>query len=325
MIRRWGGDPKGFIRDRTLVVYCAHDAVYADQILQEFQLRSGIKVSARYDTEATKSLGLTELIVREKDAPRCDVFWNNEMLGTADLAERGLLEPYRGDGWQRIPDQWKDAEARWTGFAARMRVVIVNTKSGVSAPDPTLASGSLERVAIAKPLYGTTLTHYVVLWHQWGAERLKAWHRETRSRGLREVNGNGAVKQIVAQGTCDSGLTDTDDYFDAKDAGGAVRMLPVQLDDGATICIPNTVAIVRGSRHGEAAQKLVDFLLSAETEEALARSKARQIPLGTGVAQGSIPTEVRELAAFLPKATPLKSLLPARAECLGWLKAEYTE
>src|SRR5687767_9000769 len=100
MTRR-GGGACGFIRDRTLlflgfiavvaltawrlngvrnslVVYCAHDAVFADAVISEFQQRTGIKVSPRYDTEATKSLGLTELIVREQSSPRCDVFWNNE-------------------------------------------------------------------------------------------------------------------------------------------------------------------------------------------------------------------------------------------------------
>jgi iron(III) transport system substrate-binding protein len=295
-------------------------------VLREFEKRSGIKVLARYDTEATKSLGLTELIIREKEAPRCDVFWNNEMLGTMDLAERGLLESYQGEGWQRIPDQWKDANGRWAGFAGRMRVVIINTKNmGAAVPDASLASGSLERVAIAKPLYGTTLTHYTVLWQQWGGDRLRAWHRETRARGLREVNGNGAVKQIVAQGTCDYGLTDTDDYFDAKDSGAPVRMVPVQIDGGATICIPNTAAIIRGTHRLAQAQKFVDFLLSAESEQALARSKARQIPLGSGVAEGSVPLEVKELAAFVPKATPLAGLLKARTECLAWLKSEYAE
>jgi len=348
MIRGGSGISAAFIRDRTLillgvitvviltawrlnsvrnslVVYCAHDAVFAEQVVREFENRSGIKVSTRYDTEATKSLGLAELILREKDAPRCDVFWNNEMLGMMDLADRGLLEPYRGEGWQRIPDQWKDAEGRWTGFAARMRVIIVNAKSGVENPDASFASGSLDRMAIAKPLYGTTLTHYTVLWQQWGPERLKAWHRDTRARGLREVNGNGAVKQIVAQGTCSYGLTDTDDYFDAKDAGAPVRMTPVRLDGEATICIPNTVGIIRGTRHPDRARQFVEFLLSAETEEVLARSKARQIPLGNGVTQGSIPAEVKELATWVPKATPLKSLLQARNDCLAWLKAEYAE
>jgi iron(III) transport system substrate-binding protein len=209
-----------------------------------------------------------------------------------------------------------------------MRVLIVNTKDdilGQVAPDPMLASPNLDRVAIAKPLYGTTLTHYTVLWQRWGADRLKAWHHDTRKRGVREVNGNGLVKQIVAQGTCSYGLTDTDDFFDAKDRGSPVRMIPVQLEDGATICIPNTVAIIRGTQRRAQAEKFVDFLLSAENETALARSKARQIPLGSGIADGAIPAEVKELATFAMKAVPLAGMLKARGECLAWLKTIYAE
>lgn len=306
-------------RAPRLVVYCAHDSIYAESILREFTRQTGIAVAARYDTEATKSLGLTELLVREKDAPRCDVFWNNELLGTLDLQEKGLLAPYRGSGWERIPARFRDADGHWAGFAARLRVQISNTaKSGERSEPPNA------RFAIAKPLYGTTLTHYAVLWQHWGREKTVAWHRDWRARGVRELNGNAAVKDAVAGGACDTGFTDTDDFFLAKDAGQPVAMRPVQLDDGATICIPNTVAIIRGTRRETDARRLVDFLLSAETELALARSKSRQIPLGP-VPEDQVPAEVRELQAWARNAVPLTGLLRARNECLAWLKAEYVQ
>ena len=281
-------------------------------------------MAVRYDTEATKSLGLVELLVREKDAPRCDVFWNNEPLGTMDLAERGLLAAYRGAGWDRIPPAFKDGDARWTGFAARLRVVIVNTgrqRADEAAIRECLA-GDLSRAAIAKPLYGTTLTHYSVLWQRMGRERLTAWHRDWRARGGREANGNAAVKDLVADGACDFGFTDTDDFFEAKDDGKPVAALPVRLDDGATICIPNTVAITHGARHEAEARKLVDYLLSADTELALARSRSRQIPLGP-VPEDQVPAEVRELRSWVANGVSLAGLSAARAECLAWLKEEY--
>ena len=296
-----------------LTVYCAHDSIYAESILRDFARQTGIPVAARYDTEATKSLGLTELLVREKDAPRCDVFWNNELLGTLDLQEKGILAPYRGPGWQRIPANFKDADGHWTGFAARMRVEISQAQK--AAPF---------ELAIAKPLYGTTLTHYAVLWQRQGREKTIAWHRDWRARGVRELRGNAAVKDAVANGACDAGFTDTDDFFQAKDAGQPVTMRPVQLDDGATICIPNTVAIIRGTRRETDARRLVDFLLSAETELALARSKSRQIPLGP-VPEEQVPAEVRELLGWAADGVPLANLLPARNECLAWLKAEYVQ
>ena len=301
-----------------LTVYCAHDAIYAESILRDFTRRTGIPVATRYDTEATKSLGLTELLVREKDAPRCDVFWNNELLGTLDLQEKGILAPYRGPGWQRIPANFKDSDGHWTGFAARLRVLISNTQKSAPADG---ATPDLTRFALAKPLYGTTLTHYSVLWQRWGRDKTIAWHRDWRARGVRELNGNAAVKDAVADGACDAGFTDTDDFFEAKDEGKPVAMQPIRLDDGATICIPNTVAIIRGSRCETDAQRLVDFLLSAETELALARSKSRQIPLGP-VPEDQVPAEVRDLRRWAADGVPLADLLPVRNECLAWLKAE---
>ncbi|MEO6788325.1 MAG: substrate-binding domain-containing protein [Chthoniobacteraceae bacterium] len=304
-----------------LVVYCAHDAVFAEAILHDFEKQTGIPVAVKFDTEATKSLGLSEQIIREAAHPRCDVFWNNELLGTLDLAERGLLEPHKGTGWQRIPAQFRDPEGRWTGFAARLRVII--RRDGAPPwSDALLISGDLSRFAMAKPLYGTTLTHYTVLWHEWGPERLKQWHADTRRRGLREVPGNAQAKDLVASDVCDDAFTDTDDFFEAKDEGKPVAMIPVQIESGQTICIPNTVAIVRGARHLEDARKLADFLLSAKTELALARSKSRQIPLGP-VDETQLPAEVRELLPQAARGYPLTGLLKSRNECLAWLKAEY--
>ncbi len=338
----------------SLVVYCAHDAVYAKQILEDFTRQTGIQIQVRFDTEATKSLGLVNSIVQERSQPRCDVFWNNELLGMAELREQGLLEPYRGSGWQRIPERYRDAEGHWVGFAARLRVLIFNTQQA-SADDDTfqnLIALEPARVAMAKPLFGTTLTHFTVLWHVWGGERLKAWHLDLRLRGLREMDGNAAVKDVVASGICDAGLTDTDDVFVAIDNGMPVEMLPVRLTGSSagqslrdsepnptqngssphhepdnkltnsTICIPNTVGIIKGTKRLQGAQRLVDFLASAETELALAQSKSRQIPLGP-VDRLALPEDVQRLARWSIDGIDLRSLLPARRACLKWLKDEY--
>lgn len=312
-------------RNPALVVYCAHDEVFAAEILREFEQQTGIHVVTRYDTEATKSLGLVNLLIQEKEHPQCDVFWNNELLGTCELQERGVLVPYRGTGFERIPERYKDPDGYWAGFAARLRVFIVNT--GHLAAEESIVASRLEgnaeltRVAIAQPLFGTTLTQYTLLWQAWGEEKLKAWHRNLRERGIREVPGNAATRNLVAEGACDFAFTDTDDFFGALDQGKPVAMLPVRVE-GETICIPNSVAIIKGTQKLEAAQQLVDFLLSAQTELRLAKSESRQVPLGP-VSENELPPEVRPLVEWAASGADLRPLLAARQAVLGWLKAEY--
>ena len=310
----------------SLVVYCAHDSIYADEILRQFERQTGISVAVRYDTEATKSLGLVELLLQEKEHPRCDVFWNNELLGTLQLAGEGILLPYRGSGYERIPAAFKDSEGRWTGFAARLRLWIVNTNRLAPTEEAIqqALNGDLDQMVIAKPLYGTTRTQYTVLWKLWGREKLLAWHRDQRARNRREVAGNATVKNLVASGVCDFGWTDTDDFFEAKDEGKPVAMLPLRLENRATLCIPNTVAIIRGTQHVAEAQKLVDFLLSAQTEMALAKAKSRQIPLGS-VDADQLPAEVKQLRSWAEDGVSLSEMGEASLACLTWLKSEYLQ
>lgn len=309
--------------ENTLTVYCAHDLMFSEPILREFEKETGIRVVIVGDTEATKSLGLVQQILREGTNPRCDVFWNNQVLGTVQLQRAGLLEPYQGAGYERIPAAFKAPGGEWTGFAGRLRVWIVNTDKMEATPeaiDAALAAPDLSQLAIALPMFGTTLSHYSLLWEQMGGEALQAQHRDMVDRGCQVLAGNAMVKNVVAEGVCSLGMTDTDDYFVAQDAKLPVAQLPIRVN-GQTICIPNCVAIIRGTDNLAAAQQLVDYLLSERVELQLAASAARQIPLGP--VTGDVSAEVEQLAEWAGETADMTDLGQAQEDCLYWLKAEY--
>ena len=311
----------------ALVVYCAHDSIYSEEVLREFERREGIPVVIRFDTEATKSLGLVNLLITEKDSSQCDVFWNNEVLGTMRLQAEGVLAPYKGSGYRRIPDSFKDPDGYWTGFAARLRVGIINTAAATPPQGDPIGADSdadLSRMAIAKPLYGTTLTHYSALWHELGGEQLKDWHNDRIKRGLLVVNGNAVVKNLTAEGQCTYGWTDTDDYYLALDDDRTVDLIPLRTPSGKTVCIPNSVAMIRGTKRVQTAKKLIDYLLSAETERGLARSRSRQIPLGP-VNPDELPAEVRWLVTLAEEAINLNTLHHAHHQCRAWLETVYVD
>src|SRR5437588_8908444 len=90
-----------------VVLYCAQDQEFAEQILGEFSKRTGIRVDPKYDTEADKSVSLYTELINEKNRPRCDLYWNNEILSTIRLQQQGLLEPYETLAAVPYPDSAK--------------------------------------------------------------------------------------------------------------------------------------------------------------------------------------------------------------------------
>src|SRR5262249_22031219 len=111
-----------------VVLYCAQDREFAESVLKDFTTRNGLAVATRFDTEANKAVGLYEDLIREARHPRCDVHWNNEILATLRLQRQGLLEPYASPSAQPYPAAFKASDHTWHAFAARARVLLINTE-----------------------------------------------------------------------------------------------------------------------------------------------------------------------------------------------------
>ena len=80
----------------VVVLYCSVDQTAAEPVIAEFEKVSGVKVLVRFDSEATKTVGLAQKIRAEASKPLADVFWSNEIFNTILLKNEGLLEPYKG-------------------------------------------------------------------------------------------------------------------------------------------------------------------------------------------------------------------------------------
>lgn len=272
-----------------VVVYSALDREFSEPCFEEFETQTGISVLAKYDIESTKTVGLVNAIIQEQSRPRCDVFWNNEILHTLRLQKLGLLETYFPPTAEKFPKQYRSADGQWHGFAARARVLIVSTRSAVlpkdrwpdSIHDLTDADWK-GKVGIAKPLFGTTATHAAVLFSHWGDEQAKEFFR-TLAQNAQILSGNKQVAEAVASGELAFGLTDTDDAIIEKEDGMPVEIVfPDQGDDQmGTLLIPNTLCLIKGSPHPEQARRLIDYLFSAEVESRLAEGRSAQFPLHT--------------------------------------------
>jgi len=273
-------------RRPSVVVYSALDREFAEPVLKDFEKESGIRVLPKYDDESTKTVGLTNAILQEAARPRCDVFWNNEILNTIRLQEKGLLEAYRSPAGDNYPPMYRAADGTWHGFAARARILIVNTKLVGDDERPKSIDDLLEpkwkgKIGIARPIAGTTATHVACLFAALGEEKAKDFFRSLKANDAKILGGNKQVAQAAAAGQIAFGLTDTDDAMvEIERASSVVIVYPDrERSQLGTLFIPNTLAIIKGCPHAEQARKLVDFLLSPGTEEKLAASPSAQIPL----------------------------------------------
>ncbi|HUY35916.1 MAG TPA: extracellular solute-binding protein [Pirellulales bacterium] len=273
-----------------VVVYVALDQPFSQPILDDYARASGMRVRSKFDAESTKTLGLTTEIMQEARRPRCDLFWNNEILNTLRLEEKGLLDTYRSPAAAEYPEIFRSPRGAWYGFAARARILLVNTRLVAEGRRPAsirdLADAEWRgKCGIAKPLFGTTATHAACLFAEWGEEQAKEFFEAIKANEIRIMSGNKQVAVAVGGGQLTFGLTDTDDAIVEIENGSPVEIVyPDQGDDGlGTLFIPNTLAIIKGCQHPEAARKLVDHLLSPEVEERLARGPSAQIPLNPAV------------------------------------------
>ncbi len=287
-----------------VIVYTALDQEFSAPIFAEFTRSSGIVVKPKYDTESTKTVGLTNVIITESQRPRCDLFWNNEILNTLRLERQGLLRPYKTPAAAGYPLSARSANGMWYGFAARARVLVVNTnripeerrpKSIHDLTDPQW----YEQCGIAKPLFGTTATHAACLFAAWGDDSAKEFLQSVK-RNARIMAGNKQVAQSVASGSIAFGLTDTDDAIVEIERGMPVTIVYPDQGEGdlGTLFIPNTLALIKDSPNPEAANKLVDYLLSSDVERRLADGPSAQIPLRRGVPASprvKTPSEVRAM------------------------------
>ncbi len=299
---------------REVVSYTSWDQVYSEPIFHDFQQKTGITVRDKYDVEALKTTGLVQALIAEENRPRCDVFWNNEPVQTCILKKQGFLESYHTPYAEKIDPRFRDRDGFWTGIAARARVILYNREKIKASLAPHSIWDLTEerwkgKCGIPSPLFGTSATQAAVLYTMLGGERARTFFRALKSNEVRIVDGNARLKQMISEGDIFWGIVDTDD----ANVASTIEKKPVSFlypDQPAftpgtgnekypsgigTLVMPNTIMLIKGAPHPEEGKRLIDYLVSREVEERLARSESVQIPLGRGV---EIPEGVTSISSI---------------------------
>lgn len=266
-----------------VVVYTSIDQVFSEPILKDFEQAAGIKVKPVFDTEETKSTGVLNRLIAEKDNPQCDVFWSGDPVRAIVLKNKGITAGYLSPNAAEIPVGFKDRDGHWIGFSSRARVLLYNTNLVQPEEAPKSLHDFIDskwqgQCTIANPLFGTTSFHAAALFSALGNAIAKVFFAKLKANEVIIATSNGDVRKRVADGHVAFGVTDTDDANEAVKEGKPVKMIFPDQDDLGALIVPNTVSLIKNSPNQENGKKLIDYLLTREVEAKLARSCV-QMPL----------------------------------------------
>lgn len=318
-----GGCKPGDTTSNTVVVYTSVDDVFARPICEQFQKQAGIEVKLVPDTEETKSSGLLNRLIAEKDRPQADVFWSGDPIRAAILKKKGVSAPYHSGNAVGMPTQYNDPAGHWQSLSARARIVIYNTNLVASGQEPKSLKDFLDpkwkgKACLANPLFGTTSMHAAALFETMGEAKAKEFFDGLRVNEVKMLSSNGEVKRRVAAGDFAFGIADTDDGTVAVNDGKPVGVIYPDQDGMGTLLIPNAAVLIANGPNPANGKKFIDYLLTADAEQALAAGEAAQMPLRPGV---SVPANVKRVEDIKTMSVDYEKL-GARLEDLsrGYLK-----
>ncbi|MBI3583263.1 MAG: extracellular solute-binding protein [Nitrospinae bacterium] len=310
---------------KEVVIYVSTDQIFSEPILRDFEKGTGIKVKAVYDTEETKSTGAMNRLIAEKNNPQADVYWANEPIRAVILKEKGISIPYFSPIAEGIPSSFKDHGGYWTGFSARARVFVVSGEG--EAPNSILDYTNekwRDKAVIANPLFGTTTSWVLALFTIWGDKEAKTFMKRMKANGVKISTSNGESTTLIVNKEFAFSLVDSDDATNVIRDGKSIRQIYPDQEEGGlgTLVLPNVAVLIKGGSNPENGKKLIDYLLSPETERKLAFADCAQIPLRRGVETPPDVKKIGEIKAirinYEDVAKKLQEIQPFLKEWTGY-------
>ena len=216
---------------------------------------------------------------REASGVKADVVWVADFAYYETLKQQKLLLKYDSPAGQ-APPPMKDPDGYY--YSARM-IAMGLAYNPTAVKDPPrrwtdlLTAKWKNRVVMSNPQYsGAALDTVGGLVMNCGLD----YFRRLRANGAVVVRANDAVASKVASGEFPVGVVL--DYFVRAQRKKGSPIAIVYPEDGA-IAIPSPIAIIRSSKHKEAAEKFLDYVISEDGQKAL-RDLGNFIPVRPGMA-----------------------------------------
>jgi iron(III) transport system substrate-binding protein len=294
-----GGDP-----GQSITLYSGQHEQTVNGLVTAFEKKTGITVNVRNDDEET----LANLIAVQGSHSPADVFYSENSPALAFLQEKGLLAPVRASTLARTPARYNSRAGDWVGVSARVSVLIYNPSLIARSQLPTSV------LQLADPKYqgklafaaGETDVQPIVtsVLEAYGQAATVRWLAGVKSNAASHlVPDNETIVNDVNRGQVAFGLINEYYWYRLKAEIGASGMHSqlayfAPRDPGYVIDVSGA-AVLKSSKHQNAAQQFLAFLVSTQGQDIIARAQGNEqsyeYPLADGVTTSAPQTPFSQL------------------------------
>ncbi len=265
-----------FAAEQEVNVYSARKEALILPLLQRFEAQTGIEVNL----VTGKADALLKRLEAEGRSTPADLFITTDAGRLQRAKDAGVLQPVNNPKLlQRVPVQLRDRDLNWFGLSERARVIFYARDrvdpSELSTYEALTDPRWKGRICIRSSgnIYNQSLVASMIESH--GVDKTEAWARGLVANLARKPAG-GDTDQLraAAAGLCDIAVANTYYYGrlvnskkekDRQVAESLGLFWPNQAGRGAHINVSGA-GVTRHAKHREAAERLLEFLASAEAQ-----------------------------------------------------------
>jgi len=258
-------------------VYSARKTQLIKPLLDEFTRQSGIKVNLL----TSKDDALLKKLESEGANSPADILITTDAGRLYRAKEAGVVQKaIKPELLNKVPANLQDKEGEWLGLTTRARV-IVYAKDRVQAEELSTYEALTDKkwqkricIRSSDNIYNQSLVASMIA-HQ-GEEKTQQWADNfVENFARRPKGGDRDQVKAVAAGQCDIAIVNTyylgqmlnsGDENEIKAAESVAVFWPNQNDRGTHVNVSG-IAITKAAKNIENANKLVEFLLSEQSQK----------------------------------------------------------
>ncbi|HVT58208.1 MAG TPA: extracellular solute-binding protein [Thermoanaerobaculia bacterium] len=273
-------------------------------VTAQYQKSSGVRVPP----DMKGSSATMAALEAEKANPQADVAYYSGAIGY-QAAGKGLHEPYRPKGWEKIPAGLKDPAGKWFTVHTGHIAILVNTAALKGRPVPRSFADLLKPDYKGMVVYDNPTIQGTGFTFVYGVNALLGGAADQNAgfAYLKKLDAN--ILNYAKENSYNDVLRGEIPIWINADGNGLkmkwVDKAPVEVVIAAegTITMPLVMALVKGAPHRDEAKRYLDWLLGDDAQRMMAESffvPVVKVQLSPALEKRFLPAEAYKKALVLP-------------------------